>query len=333
MLNFRLPKGPPHNNEWIFLKIMKLVHCLFALLVAQAVWAQKIEYPYNHDLKGAVQECSEKKFKPRFEGDRTVKGDYLPDDKLGVRVFDREGRLVEFRAHADATTGKYERFVVAYDGTGCWQKVTEYRDDGGFDGSQEYKCDGHGNVIERLDYYYIYGDRPTDITTYKHDGAGHLTESHHRYGDPKQGPKKSPPQFTNEKYEHRYYEYDKSGFLVKWSIKREGIIPEFAALFSGFAEVTNDAQGRPIAEYGLNDLSAKEGKSKKLSKEMLYNAQGFISQLVDYSGYGGPKTTYYEYTYDDHGNWITRTELVGTMRPGKANAATESITEREIKYY
>jgi hypothetical protein len=311
--------------------IMKFVFSLFPFFVAQSLFAQEVEYPYKHDLKGATQECSERKFKAAYSDGKVVTGEYQADDKVGIRLFDREGRLVEFRTQDD--DGKYKKVVVTYDGTGCWQKTTEYREGGRFHSSQEYKCNGRGNVVERVDFDYLYGDRPTAITTYKYDAAGHLTENHHRYGDPKPGPRRSPPQFVSDKYDRRYYEYDGNGFLVKWSIKREGIDAEFAALLGGFAEVTNDAQGRPIVEYSLNDLSAKEGKTKKLSKEMVYNAEGFLAQLVEYSGYGGPRTTYYEYTYDDHGNWITRTELKSSMKPGKANAVAETITVREIKYY
>ena len=315
---------------------MKVVFCLLGWCIAQSVWGQDIEYPYQHDLKGSVQVCSEKKFKARMEGNKVVRGDYQADKHLGVRVFDQAGRLVEFREQPDSTDGgQFKKWTVTYDAAGCWQQVTEYQEDGRFDSRQDYTCDRKGRVTERLDYYYLYGDRPTEITTYKYDDAGRLTERHNRYGDPKQGPKRYPPQFVQDKYKHRYNVYDQNGYLVKWSIKYEGIDPEFGALASGAAEVTNDAQGRPIAEYGLNDLAAKEKntQAKKLQKEMVYNAQGLIAQLVEYRGYGGPKTTYYDYTYDDHGNWITRTELIGTMKPGKVNAALESITVREIKYY
>ena len=311
---------------------MKLNLCLFAVLIAHAAWPQDIEYPYKHDLKGAVQECSEKKFKITYAGGKVGKGDYQPDDKLGVRRFDTQGRLTGFNTHADTVTGKYKKVTVTYDGTGCWQKVATYHEDGRFESSHEYTCAG-GRVVERVDYHYVYGDRPTDVTTFKYDNSGRLKERHHRYGDVKQGGRISPPQFLNEKFDHKYYEYDRNGYLVKWSIKREGMDPELAAMASGFREITNDAQGRPIAEYGLNDLAAKGGQTKKLSAETVYNAQGFIAQLVDYSSYGGLKTYYYEYTYDDHGNWITRTELIGTVRPGKVHAAPESITEREIKYH
>jgi hypothetical protein len=55
--------------------------------------------------------------------------------------------------------------------------------------------------------------------------------------------------------------------------------------------------------------------------------------LGEYAGYGGAKTTYYEYTYDDRGNWITRVELQASSKPGKVNAVPMTITVREIKYY
>jgi hypothetical protein len=302
---------------------MKIITSLFVLLLAQCVLGQEIEYPYKHDLKGPVQACSEKKFKAVYSPQgNVVQGAYQDDDKWGIQRFDPQGRLVEFRTQADTATGKYTRTELTYDPAGCWQKVTEYHEQGSFKYSQVYRCDHRGVVSERLDYSYLYADKATGVTTYKHDAAGHVTEKHYRYGNPKP-----------DKYDHRYYEYDKNGFLVKWSIKRDGIDPELAAILSGTAEVTNDVQGRPIAEYGLNDSAAKAGKAKKLQKELVYNAEGFLAQLVEYAGYGGAKTTYYEYTYDDRGNWITRVELQASAKPGKVNAVPMTITVREIKYY
>lgn len=303
----------------------------FQCLIGVALAQDEIEYPFRHDLKGSVQECSAKKFKARFGADKIEMGEYIEDDKFGIRVFDRDGRLIEFRTHPDANA-TYEKKVITYQATGCLQEVKEYHRKGYVEGNSVYGCDAKGNVIAQTDYYFVYEDRPTARITYKYDEAGRMTEMHKKSGIPKHNAAKSKSEFDEDHYEHRYNEYDKNGFLIKWTIKREGMDPELAALFSGSAEITNDAQGRPLAEYAVNDLAAKEGKTKRLAKEMTYNAEGFLSKKVDYHNYG-VKVIYYEYTYDNQGNWITRTELQSSDASGKNTGVPMNIIIREIKYY
>jgi hypothetical protein len=317
----------------VFFGDMRLILILIAQVFACAALAQRIEYPYHHDLKGPVRECSERKFAAHFVADKIEPGEYQEDRKIGITFFDRQGRLLEFRTHADAS-GKYEKVVLTYDEAGCLQEMREYREDGSFESSSVYECDAGGNVVVKTDYYFLYEGRPNGRTTYKYNEAGRLMETHWKYGRPKRNPTRpSALELQDVRHEHRYNEYDKNGFLVKWTIKREGIGGEMGDLFSGSAEIVNDAYGRPVAEYSLNDLAAKEGKTKKLSGEMAYNEQGFLSKKVTYYNLPTPPVTYYEYTYDDHGNWITLIEMKSSDRSGKDRGVPESITVREISYY
>jgi hypothetical protein len=312
----------------------KIALSLPAFISLYTVFAQEITYPYEHDLKGPVQACSEKKYDVSFAGGQVQAGNYQEDKHLGIRAFDRQGKLVEFKTQPDEE-GKYKRTVVTYDAGGCWMEIREFGKKEYYESSAEFTCDDKGRVIQKIEFDYLNDESPNSVTTYTYDAAGHITGSHRRWGDPKRGATKSNIVFVQDKYDHLYKTYDQNGYLVKWSIKREGIDPEFAALFSGEAEITNDAKGRPIAQYSLNDLAAKENKSKqkKLSREMVYNAEGFIAQQVEYNSYGKPDVTYYDYTYDSHGNWITKTELKATVKPGKANATPHLIYKREISYY
>lgn len=303
----------------------------FQCLIGSALAQDEIEYPFRHDLKGPVQECSVKKFKAHFGAGKIEMGEYIEDDKFGIKAFDRDGRLIEFRTHPDAAA-TYEKKVITYLETGCLQEMKEYHRKGYVEGNSVYGCDAKGNVITQTDYYFVYEDRPTARITYKYDAAGRIAEMHKKSGIPKNKAAKSKSEFDEDHYEHRYNEYDKNGFLIKWTIKREGMDPELAALFSGSAEVTNDAQGRPLAEYAVNDLAAKEGKTKKLSREMTYNAEGFLSKKVDYNNLG-ITVTYYEYTYDDRGNWITRLERKSSDASGKDKGIPMNMIVREIKYY
>jgi hypothetical protein len=305
--------------------ILILVAQFFACVVS----AQKIEYPYVHDLTGAVLECSEKKFSVQLVGNGIEKGRYLPNDDIGIRLFDRQGRLTEFRSHAD-TSGRYERTVLTYLEGGCLSEIKEYADKGYLESNSVFKCDKEGRVAEVIEYYFLYENKPISKTTYRYNKSGLITESHKKYGTPKRSAGKLTDSYEEDRYEHRYYEYDKNGFRIKWTIKREGIDPELVNLLSGGAEVTNDAQGRPVVEYGVNDEAAKAGKPKKLQKEMAYNEKGFLSRHVSYRAFG-TEVSYYEYTYDEHGNWITKTELKSSNPATKGTP--DNITIREIKYY
>jgi YD repeat-containing protein len=252
---------------------------------------------YKNELKGPVKECSEMAFTIKIADNKLVAGDYISHWSRGKRIFDTKGRVIEFQTQPDTTTGGFERTSLIYDESGCLKEIKFFRTNGELDRHFIYKCD-KGRIVQEIDYNFNFGKKPIRTYTFKYSD-NNLTEIDNKgHGDASSS--------------KQLFEYDKNGFLIR---KKD----------FGVYEYENDNSGRPISEFVI-----LKDNSRRKTKEYKYNEQGLISEQTLYVGGQKALTSYYDYTFDDKGNWISKVEFVSESENEKR---PELITIRKISYY
>lgn len=104
--------------------------------------------------------------------------------------------------------------------------------------------------------------------------------------------------------------YDENGRMktwCNWERCAEGC--------DGCTSYIYDDQGRLVKEQHRHRYSNGY-------KEYIYNEEGYVSDYIDF--FVTKEHTHYEYTYDNHGNWLTRKSF---------NNGMYNLTIRKITYY
>lgn len=265
------------------------------LLLIQAF--SQLDDMYKNDLKGKVKECGEIAFTVKIKDNRLVPGDYIPHWSRGKRIFDTKGKVIEFRTTADSTTGQFERTSLTYDESGCLKEMKFFRINGELDSHFIFKCD-QGRIVQEIDYNFNFGKKPIRTYTYKYSN-NNLTEIDNQGHE-------------NASSSKEFFEYDKKGFLIR---RKDFVVYEYE----------NDMKGRPVTEYVL-----LKDNSRRKTMEYKYNKEGLISEEVHYFKGKKAGTVYFDYTYDDKRNWISKLVSNAALESEKQ---PESITIRKISYY
>jgi hypothetical protein len=210
-------------------------------------------------------------------------GEIYYEDTLYLH-FNEEGLLIERNSlwHEEYPYSKY----LYTDG-----KLTEVKSWSSVDSTTtQYHYSPDGCVSYAVTYFYEHGNLVEyDTSKYRCDSLCRITMEI----------------FDNSKDTVRCT-YDRHGRMTKWcnwERCEEGC--------DGCTEYIYDDQGRLIKEQHRHRYSIGE-------KEYFYNEEGYVSDLKD--SFALEEHTHYDYTYDSHGNWLTRTN-------------GNTIIRRKITYY
>lgn len=226
-----------------------------------------------------------------------------------VRLYSRSGKLLKttFYNSKGEMSGSE---TLEYDDNGRLVEDVLVRNNG-FEVTEKYQYFNEGKKVERKSNRKNHGVKDSDEATFYFDDNGRLVKStalyHRRYGDSK------------EKYE---LEYDANGNCVVVNFNHRGTKYR--------TDYTYNKHGKIIKE-----LSYKEGKLSE-TRLFKYNEKGDeIESSTDYvvskrerrlMSSSPTKYVYkYSYVYDDHGNWIKRTE--------ERNGQKRPESSRLIEYY
>ncbi|MBO7101263.1 MAG: hypothetical protein J6V98_04500 [Bacteroidales bacterium] len=271
------------------------------LLVASGTQAQFITSSPDYapkttateGLRGSVKELEQVEI-------YYVDGEELRDDTLYLH-FDPNGRLLEQKSlwHAEYP---YERYIYSGDVLTeviCWNWEDTIRL------FYHYSADGCLETV-RLNYYAFFEEKRTedtahfqcdelcriimekeineDSTFYTYDREGHLVTRSGNY-------------YSNT------FEYDNQGNLTKFVLKNGNFTREIIYSRNLHGDIT---------EYQRTDSDG--------ATEYHHYDHGDITEYQRTDSDGATEYHHYEYTYDNHGNWLTRTEGI-------------CITTRKITYY
>jgi hypothetical protein len=227
--------------------------------------------------------------------EKAVSGNVSAQIELGRKRFvndDYKGAVLWFTYNGQKTKDawKHDRDVNSMMG-----RMYYY----GGNSSDEYQS---GNLIKGIKKW----DDNTDITTYKRDVNGNITEEYSRN--------------TKGNVDGKaIYKYDNNGNMIECeyfqSINKEPFEPKRKYVGS------YDNQGNIIEDKWFYEGS----NSFSIKSTFLYNSEGNCIETIYYEYYGGTKKWSYKYKMDSRGNWI---ECISSCTNGE-----KDIFKREIEYY
>lgn len=277
------------------MKLKLLLLFTFAFVVTG--FSQTANYR-THDLKGAGLKGHVKYVVRTMFGNKTME------------FYSKSGKLLKstFYNKNGQETGHE---TIDYDSEGRIVRIELIRNSNGFEVIEKYKYSNEGRTVKKITRRKNRGISDGDETKYFFDDKGRLVKStalyHRRYGDSK------------EKY---ICEYDKNDNCVVV------IFHERSNIYK--TNKTYNKQGKVIKEVVYKDGKLYEKRTFK------YNDKGdksesctdYTAQRKESSFMSSVPSIYkykYSYVYDDHGNWIKKTE----MRNGQKNPESSRL----IEYY
>ena len=261
-----------------------------------------------------------------------------PTKKNGWETDNLKGKVKSF---TESTYGAEDRFgeiqkkaldsfkTFEYTVKGSRIKSTHYDANGRIEGAWIYKYDAKGNLIEWATYNA--DGSLSSRQTFKYNVNSDLTE-HNLYQKNIDYPdgsfyKEGISQYDNNGNKIKYTHYDVDGSILEtWAYTYDAkgnLIEE--NMYNSDGEINNLF----LTLYKYNDngnLTEREHHSGIWTEKqiLVYDDSGNLIEEKNQTSIG-QMDTYYEYKFDEKGNWIKRITFI--------NQIPESIEEREFEYY
>ena len=212
-------------------------------------------------------------------------------------------------------------------------KSTHYDANGRIEGAWIYKYDAKGNLIEWATYNA--DGSLSSRQTFKYNVNSDLTE-HNLYKKNIDYPdgsfyKEGISQYDNNGNKIKYTHYDVDGSILEtWAYiydAKGNLIEEHE--YDSYFDTMMYGLGPPYTLYKYNDngnLTEREHHSGIWTDKqiLVYDDSGNLIEEKNQTSIG-QMDTYYEYEFDEKGNWIKRITF--------KNQIPESIEERKYEYY
>jgi hypothetical protein len=282
-----------------------------------------------------------------------------------VLKFDPDGRLVE-DIDLDRPLIEQEsyRYVYKYDPKGQLIEKVGYREDGSSDSKDVYTYDQQGKKVERV----VFSGGGRIAARFQFDEHENFTSEEWYPEDGSIGPRKTHrheyietgnnleqihyPYPENPGYAYRTvyvrdergrvreeFHYDVDGSLYeKKSFDETGITKKKVWNTIGSTTYLYDNIGRAVEIHSLAQKGSGSPRAVDDRTVCSYDTQGSLAEMIT----NGPDGSLIRHTnnvfaYDDHGNWIRKTETVldNVWRTEPFPAAYETIREfrRTISYF